>query len=85
LYECKNWSLTLREENRLRVFEKRALRKICGPKRKEGEGGWRTLYNDELHNLSASPGIIRVTKSRRMSWAGCGRDDKCMQYCGWKT
>jgi hypothetical protein len=69
LYGCKTWSLTLREEHRLRVFENRVLRKIFGPKREE-DGSWRKLHNDELHSLYSSPNIVRVIKSRRMSWAG---------------
>jgi hypothetical protein len=59
----------LGEEHRLRVFENRVLRKIFGPKREEG-GSWRKLHNDELHSLYSSPNIVRVTKSRRMRWAG---------------
>jgi hypothetical protein len=58
----------LREEYRLRVFENRVLR-IFGPKREE-DGLWRKLYNDELHSLSSSLNIVRVIKSRRVSWAG---------------
>jgi hypothetical protein len=59
----------LREEHRLRVFENRMLRKIFGPKR-EVDGSWRKLHNDELHSLYSSPNIIRVIKSRSMRWAG---------------
>jgi hypothetical protein len=62
---CETWCLTLREEHRLRVFENRALRKIFGPKREE-DGPWRKLHNDELHNLCSSPNIVRVNKTRRM-------------------
>jgi hypothetical protein len=51
LYGCENWSLTLREEHRLRVFVNRVLRRIFGPKRDEVTGGWRKLHNEELHNL----------------------------------
>jgi hypothetical protein len=65
LYGCETWSLTLREEHRLRV-----LRRIFGPKRDEVTGGWRKLHNEELHNLYSSPSIIRVMKSRRMRCAG---------------
>jgi hypothetical protein len=60
----------LREEQRLRVFENRALRRIFGPKRDEATGEWRRLYNEELNNLYSSPNIIRGIKSRRMRWAG---------------
>jgi hypothetical protein len=59
----------LREEHRLRVFQYRVLRKIFGPKREE-DGSWRKLHNDELHSLYFSPYIVRVFKSRRMRWAG---------------
>jgi hypothetical protein len=69
LYGCEIWSLTLREEHKLRVFEKRVLR-IFGPKRDGVMGGWRKLHNEELHNLYSSPSIIRIMKSRRMRWAG---------------
>jgi hypothetical protein len=63
---CETWSLALREEHRLRAFENRVLRRIFGPKRDEVIGGWRKLYNEELHNLYCSPSIIRIIKSRRM-------------------
>jgi hypothetical protein len=69
LYGCETWSLTLGDEHRLRVFENRVLRKISGPKREE-DGSWRKLHNDELHNLYSSPNIVRVIKSRRMRWPG---------------
>jgi hypothetical protein len=70
LYGCETWSLTLREEHRLEVFENRVLRRIFGPKRDAVTGGWRKLHNEELHNLYTSPSIIRVIKSRRMRCAG---------------
>jgi hypothetical protein len=69
LYGCETWSFTLREEHRLRVSENRMLRRIFGPKREE-DGSWRELHNDELHSLYSSPNIVRVIKSRRMKWAG---------------
>jgi hypothetical protein len=69
LYGCETWSLTLGEEHRLRVLENRVLKKIFGPKREE-DGSWRKLHNDELHGLYFSPNIVRVIKSRRMRWAG---------------
>jgi hypothetical protein len=68
--KCETWSLTLREEQRLRVFENRVSRGIFGPKRDEVTGGWRKLHNEELHNLYSSPSTIRIIKSRRMRWAG---------------
>jgi hypothetical protein len=64
LYGCETWSLTLREEHRLRV-----LRRIFGLKRDEVTGGWKKLHNEELPNLYSSS-IIRMMKSSRMRWAG---------------
>jgi hypothetical protein len=69
LYGCETWFLILREEHRLRVFEIRLLRRIFGPKRDEVTGEWRKLHNEELHDLSSSPSIIRIIKSRNMRWA----------------
>jgi PAS domain-containing protein len=70
LYGCETWSLVLREEHRLRVFGNRVLRRIYGLKRDEMTGKWRKLHIEELHDLYASPSIIRIIKSRRMRWAG---------------
>ena len=70
LYGGETWSLTLREEHRLRVFENKVLRKIPRAKRDEITGEWRKLYNAELHALYSSPNIIRNFKSRRLRWAG---------------
>jgi hypothetical protein len=70
LYGCETWSLTLREEHRLRVFENRVLRRMFGPKRDEVTGEWRKLHSGDLHNLYASPDIIRQIKSRTVRWAG---------------
>jgi hypothetical protein len=61
LYGCETWSLTLREEHRLRVFENSVLRRIFAPKREE-HGSWRKLHNDELSGLYSSPNIVRVIK-----------------------
>ena len=70
LYGCEAWSLTLREERKLRVFENMVLRRIFGPRRDEVTGEWRRLNNKELSDLYSSPNIVRVIKSRRMRWAG---------------
>ena len=66
LYGCETWSLTLREEHRLRVFENRVLRRIFEPKRDGVTGEWRKLNNEELNDLYCSSNIVRVIKSRRM-------------------
>ena len=68
LYGCETWSLTLREEHSLRVFQNRVLRRIFGPKREEVRGEWRKLYKEEFNDLYSSPYIVRVIKSRRMRW-----------------
>ena len=70
LYGCETWSLTLREECRLRVFENKVLRRVFGPKRDDVTGEWRKLHNEELNDLYSLPSIVRVVKSRRMRWAG---------------
>jgi hypothetical protein len=70
LYGCETWSLTLREEHRLGVFENRVLRRIFGPKRDEVTGDWRKLHKEEFHDLYSSPSIVRIIKARRMKWAG---------------
>ena len=69
LYGCETWSLTLREERRLRVFENRALRRIYGPRRDEVTGELRKPHNEELNDLYCSPNIVWMIKSRRISWA----------------
>ena len=66
LYGCETWSLTLREERRLRVFENRVLRKVFGPRKDQVTGEWRKLHNEELNDLYSLPNIVRVVKSRRM-------------------
>jgi hypothetical protein len=64
-YVCETWSLTLREECRLRVFENRVLRRIFGSMRNEVTREWRRLHNKELYALYFSPDIIWVNKSKR--------------------
>jgi hypothetical protein len=68
MYGCETWSLTLREEHRLGLFENRILGIISGPKRDEVAGGWRKLHNEELHDLYSSPSIIRMINSTSMRW-----------------
>jgi hypothetical protein len=75
LYGCETWSLTLREEHRLRVFEDGVLRMIFGRKRDEVTGEWRKLHNEEHRDLYSSPSIIRIIKPRRIRWAGNIRMD----------
>jgi hypothetical protein len=70
LYGCETWSLTLRDERRLRVFENRVLRRIFGPKMDKVTGEWRKLYNEERNDLYFLPNIVRVIKSRGMRWTG---------------
>jgi hypothetical protein len=68
LYGCEIWSLTLRDEHGLRVFENRVLRRIFGPRRDEMTGEWRNLHKEELRDLEPSPSIIRMIRSQRMRW-----------------
>jgi hypothetical protein len=56
--------------HKLRVFENRVLRRIFGPKWDEIMRGWRKLHNEELHDLSFFPSIIRIIKSKKMRWVG---------------
>jgi hypothetical protein len=62
LYGCETWSLTLREERRLRVFENMVLRRVFGPKRDEVTGEWKKLHNDELNDQYCSPNILQAIK-----------------------
>jgi hypothetical protein len=68
LYGCETWSVTLREEHRLRVFENRVLRRMFGPKRDEMTGSWRKLHKEESTNLHSTSNVIRMMKSRRRRW-----------------
>jgi hypothetical protein len=85
LYGCETWSLALREEHRVGVFENRVLRRIFGPKRDEVTREWRKLHNEELHDLYSSPSIIRIINSRRMKWVGhVARRGTCTG-CWWES
>jgi hypothetical protein len=70
LYECETWSLPLREEHRLRVFENRVLRRIVGPKRDEVTGGSKKLQNEEHHSLHSLSSIFKIIKAWRMRLVG---------------
>jgi hypothetical protein len=69
LYGCETWSLDIWEEHRLRVFQNTVLRRTFRLTRDEVKGGWRKLYNEELHNLYSSPNIIRIIKTKKIKWA----------------
>jgi hypothetical protein len=70
LYGCETWSVTLREEHRLRVNENGVLRRIFGPKREEVAGGWRRLHNEELHDLTRLTEYYSGDQTTRVRWAG---------------
>jgi hypothetical protein len=82
LYRCETWSLTLREEQRLRAFENRVLRRIFGLKKDKVTGGWRKLQNEELYNLYISPSIIRLIKSRIGTACSTNGEEECLQDFG---
>jgi hypothetical protein len=88
LYGCETWSLTLREERRLRVFENRVLRRVFGPKRDEVTGEWRKLHNEELNDLYSLPNIVRVVKIEKKMGGVCGtygRGEMSAQGVGGET
>jgi len=85
LYGCETWSLKLREEHRLRMFQNRALKEIFRPKRDEVTGEWRKPHNEELSDLCSAPNIIQVIKSRGMKLASriarMGREEVYTGFC----
>jgi hypothetical protein len=85
LYGCEA-EVSHFEEHRLRVFENRVLRRIFGPKREE-DGSWRKLHNDELHSLYSSPNIVRVIKEDEVGGTCCtrGGGERCLQGFGWEA
>jgi hypothetical protein len=87
LYGCETWSLTLREDHRLKVFENRVLRRIFGPKWGDVTGEWRKLHKEQLRNLYSYPDIIRQVKGNEVDGA-CGthgRGEKCVKGFGGKA
>jgi hypothetical protein len=87
LYGCETWSLTLREERRLKVFENNVLRNISGTRNDGIKGEWRRLHNEELYDLHPSPNIIQVTKLRTVRWVGhvAHMEERCVQGFGGET
>ena len=89
LYECETWSLKLREERRVRVFENRVLSRIFGPKRDEVTGECRKLHNEELNDLYSSPNIVGVIQIKKKEMGGAcstyGRWERCVQGFGGET
>ena len=77
LYECENWSLTLKGESGPKVFENKALRRIFGPKKDEVRREWRKLHNEELNDRYSSPNIVRVMKTEKNKMSG-----PCSMYGG---
>jgi hypothetical protein len=88
-YGCETWSLTLKEERGLMVFENRVLRGIFGPKGDEVTGEWRTLHNEELNDLYCSPNTARVIKIEKNEIDGAcsmyGGEERYIEGFGWET
>ena len=81
---CETWSLKLKDESRLRVFENRVLKRIFGPKRDEVTGEWRRLHNEDINDLYSSPNITRVNEMGG-ACSTYGGEENCIQSCGRKT
>jgi len=86
LYGCETWSLTLREEHKIRDLN-RNVWKICGPKEEKVTGDWRTLHSEKLHDFY-SPNTVLMTRSRRMRLVGMLHvwgQKRCVEGFGWET
>ena len=85
---CETWSLTFRDEHRLRVFENRVLRRIFGPKRDKVTGDWMKLHNEELNDLFSSPSIFRDKIKKNKLGGACsayGGEERLIQDFGGET
>ncbi|CAG9835223.1 unnamed protein product [Diabrotica balteata] len=68
-YGCETWTRSTTDENQLRIFERKILRKIFGPTQCS-DGSWRIKMNHELNELMQSADIVRFVKSQRLNWLG---------------
>jgi len=86
LYGCETWSLTLREEHRVRVFANRVLKSVLSLGGTKKQGSRKDFIKRSFFYLYSIPNIIRMVKSRRMRWAGHVEwERRHIQCFGWKT